>query len=192
MKAKLEHYILGLLTINPLTGYDVKKYLDTEGRFARKRTALSQIYTTLKRMAENGLVTFEEELREGKADLKIYSITQAGRDELLNLLYSPVQQTFRYNESSIFFRVRYAFLVERAVIVQQLKTELSFRQEQIAQFRHRDRTIESQLLAGDQLAYVQAISNELHQCGAEGMDLYVAQLEKLLAFFEEEAESLIA
>ena len=67
--------ILGLLTINPSTGYDIKKHLDTEGRFTRRRAPLSQIYNTLKRMHENNLVTFVEEKREGKPNLKIYSIT---------------------------------------------------------------------------------------------------------------------
>ena len=44
---KLEYMILGILKINPRTGYDMKKYLDTEGRFGRARAPLSQIYTTL-------------------------------------------------------------------------------------------------------------------------------------------------
>ncbi len=64
MKLKLEYYILGLLTLNPQTGYDVKKHLGTEGRFERRRAPLSQIYTTLKRMTENNLVTFVEKERE--------------------------------------------------------------------------------------------------------------------------------
>ena len=38
---KLEYMILGILTINPMTGYDMKKYLDTEGRFGRSRAPLS-------------------------------------------------------------------------------------------------------------------------------------------------------
>ncbi len=65
---KLEYLILGILKINPRTGYDIKKYLDTEGRFGRARAPLSQIYTTLKRMLEKGWVLFEEEHREGKPE----------------------------------------------------------------------------------------------------------------------------
>ena len=69
---KLEYYTLGLLEIKPLTGYDIKKFLDTEGRFGRKRAPLSQIYNTLKRMLEQEWVEFEEVKREGKPDVKIY------------------------------------------------------------------------------------------------------------------------
>ncbi|MCA9919926.1 MAG: PadR family transcriptional regulator [Anaerolineales bacterium] len=187
MKMKLEHYILGLLTINPSTGYDIKKFLDTEGRFERRRAPLSQIYTTLKRMVENNLVTFEEEKRDGKPDLKIYSITPEGTHALINFLHSPNQQTFRYGgENSLLFRIRYAFLVEPDVIVQQIQNELAFRREQIRKFRHRDRTINSTTLTPQELAQAQAINDELHLYGAQRMDHYVAHLESILTFFEEQ------
>jgi DNA-binding PadR family transcriptional regulator len=188
MKMKLEHYILGLLTINPYTGYDIKKHLDTEGRFTRRRAPLSQIYNTLKRMHENSLVTFVEEKRDSKPDLKIYSLTAAGRQFLMDYLHSPLEKPFRYNESSILFRIRYAFLVETGVIIQQIQEELDFRQKQINKFRHRDRTIESTYLPAGELVYVQAINDELHTYGAAAMDLYVARLQDTLVFFENQKE----
>lgn len=187
MKMKLEHYILGLLSINPSTGYDIKKFLDTEGRFDRRRAPLSQIYTTLKRMMENNLVTFEEEKREGKPDIKIYSITQQGINALIEFLHNPNKQTFRYSgENSLLFRVRYAFLVKPEVIVQQIQDELAFRHEQIRKFRHRARTIRSTALTTQELANAQAINDELHSYGAQRMDRYVAYLESMLTFFEEQ------
>ena len=189
MKMKLEHYILGLLTINPHTGYDVKKHLDTEGRFGRRRAPLSQIYTTLKRMYENNLVTFIEEERDGKPDLKIYSITPEGRKFLIDFLHSPIKQAFRHNESNLLFRVQYAFLVEPGLIIEQIQDELDFRQEQISQFRHRDRTIESTLLCPDKLAYARAIYDEIHNYGAARMDVYVTHLQEMLTFFEKQKET---
>lgn len=185
MKLKLEHYILGLLTLNPSTGYDIKKYLDTEGRFERRRAPLSQIYTTFKRMAKDGLVTFVEKERDGKPDLKIYSITPKGMSLLIDFLHSPTQQTFRYSESSMLFRIRFAFWVEPDVMTRQIQDELAFRYEQIRKFRHRDRAIYSTLLPVDQLTYANAIYDELHSYGAVRMDHYVAFLEKMLAFYEE-------
>lgn len=183
---KLEHYILGLLTINSGTGYDVKKHLDTEGRFTRRRAPLSQIYTTLKRMTENDLVSFVEEKREGKPDLKIYSITPEGKQFLIDYLYSPLNRTFRHSESSILFRIRYAFLMEPEVIIKHIQDELEFRQNQISTFRHRDRTIESTILSPAELAYAQAINDELHNFGAARMDQYVAHLQQMLTFFKDQ------
>jgi len=191
MKMKLEHYILGLLTINPCTGYEIKKHLDTEGRFARRRAPLSQIYNTLKRMHENSLVTFVEEKRDGKPDLKIYSFTTTGMQFLMDYLHSPLEKPFRYNESSILFRIRYAFLVETDAIIKQIQEELEFRQKQINKFRYRDRTIESTYLSADELAYVQAINDELHLYGAAAMDLYIAHLQDILAFFKNQKDEAI-
>jgi DNA-binding PadR family transcriptional regulator len=192
MKMKLEHYILGLLTIDPRTGYDVKKYLDTEGRFERRRAPLSQIYTTLKRMHEDNLVTFTEEERNGKPDLKIYSITPEGREYLISFLRSPLKLTFRTDESSLLFRAHYGYLVEPDVIIKHIQDELTYRRQQIAKFRHRDRTIHSTILSSAELAYAQAIGDEVHNYGAARMDQYVFHLQKLLAFFEARKETAIA
>lgn len=189
MKTKLEHYILGLLIFNPLTGYDIKKELDTEGRFERATPPLSQIYTTLKRMTEHGLVTYVEEKRDGKPDIKIYSITPEGHRVLIDYLRSPLKHTFRFNESKLFFRIRYAFLVEPEVIIQHIQDEIDFRQKQISRFRHRDRSIHSSTLSSAERAYAQAINDELHNYGATGMDMYVAHLQEMLTFFENQKET---
>lgn len=189
MKIKLEHYILGLTIINPQTGYDVKKHLDAEGRFERARAPLSQIYTTLKRMAEKNLVTFVEEKRDGKPDLKIYSITPEGKSYLVDYLRSPLNPTFRFSESSIFFRMKYAFLVETDVIIRHIQDELHYRQKQISKFRYRDRTIESMNLSATDLDYVRAISDEIHNYGAARMDLYVDRLQEMLTFFQNQKET---
>ena len=192
MKTKLDHYILGLLIINPRTGYDIKKHLDTEGRFDRARAPLSQIYTTLKRMTEKNLVIFVEEKREGKPDLKIYSATVKGRSYLIDYLHSPVKLTFRFSESSIMFRIKFAFLVGADVIIKQIQDDLNYRQEQIGQFRYRDRTVEAANLAADELAYVQAIHDEIHIYGAARMDLYVEHLQRMLVFFQNQPEAVAA
>ena len=182
---KLEYYILGLLKINPCTGYDIKKFLDTEGRFGRKRAPLSQIYNTLKRMTENGWVRFEEEQREGKPDIKIYHNTAKGEEVFLEFLCKPVEPPFRFRESDIMYRVMFAFLVEPDLIIEQLQTELNFRRAQIAKFRHRDRSLQSENLSGDQLTYAQDIFDMLHSFGARAIDDFVLSLEEMIEFFEE-------
>ena len=77
-------------------------------------------------MHEKNLVTFVEEKRDGKPDLKIYSLTSKGKQFLIDYLRSPLEKPFRYNESSIFFRIRYAFLEEIDVIIKQIQEEVDF------------------------------------------------------------------
>ena len=184
MKLKLEQNILALLSIQSMTGYDIKKQIDTEGRFERRKAPLSQIYNTLKRMVEAEWVIFEEEHRDGKPDIKIYSPTPAGTQHLIDYLCSPLEKAFRYTDSSILFRVRYAFLVDPAVTIKNIEEELAFRQEQIGQFRHRDRTIQSDSLNTADLAYAQALNDQIHFFGAANMDQYVEFLQRLTPFFE--------
>lgn len=180
---KLEYIILGWLEINPSTGYDLKKILDTEGRFSRKRAPLSQIYTTLKRMAETGWVEYIEDPREGKPDAKVYHNTKAGTQALIDYLNSPIDLCFRYYESDILYRMAFSFLVEPEVIIRQIQAELDYRKEQIAKFRHRDRTLVSSNLSPESLAYVQKIFDKLHHLGAANIDTYVQNLEENIEFF---------
>ena len=181
---KLEYFILGWLEINPCTGYDIKKILDTEGRFDRKRAPLSQIYNTLKRMTENGWVYFEEEQRDGKPDIKIYHNTAEGEKVFLEFLCTPVEPPFRFRESDILYRVMFAFLVEPNVIIEHLQTELDYRRVQIAKFRPRDRTLHFENLSSEQLAYAQEIFDMLHGFGARSIDDFVSSLEEMIVYFE--------
>ena len=181
---KLEYFILGLLKLNPSTGYDIKKFLDTEGRFGRKRAPLSQIYTTLKRMLEQEWVYFEEEQREGRPDAKIYYITEKGEEVFLEYLHSPVDPPFRFRESDISYRMMFAFLLEPDVIIKHLQTELDFRRDQVAKFRPRDRTLRSEQLSNEQLVYTQEILDRLHGFGARAIDDFVQSLEEMITFFE--------
>ena len=182
---KLEYFILGILFINPSTGYDIKKYLDSEGRFGRKRAPLSQIYTTLKRMTQNGWVRFEEVQREGKPDVKIYRNTETGETVFMEYLHSPIDPPFRFRESDILYRAMFAFLVEPDLIIEQLQTELDFRVDQISRFRHRDRTLYSEGLSDEQTAYAQEIFDKLHGFGARAIDDFVLSLEEMIEFFEQ-------
>lgn len=180
---KLEYFILGLLKLNPSTGYDIKKFLDTEWRFARKRAPLSQIYTTLKRMLEQGWVYFEEEERDGKPDAKVYHNTEEGEKIFLEYLHIPVIPPFRFRESDIMYRMMFAFMVKPEVILEHIQTELDFRKAQIAQFRPRDRTLHTKDLSPEKVRFAQEIADRLHRIGARSMDEFVQSLEEMIEFF---------
>lgn len=185
---KLDYFILGLLRMEPRTGYEIKKFLDAEGRFARARAPLSQIYTTLKRMLENGWVEYEEVQREGKPDLKIYHNSEAGNAALLEYLNSPLEPSFRYMESDIRNRIIFAYLVEPETIIEQLHTELEYRKEQIAAFRNRDRTVQTTTLSDCERAYAQELMDKLHSYGAKSIDDYVLWLEEMIDYFSEKEQ----
>ncbi|HET9913475.1 MAG TPA: helix-turn-helix transcriptional regulator [Anaerolineales bacterium] len=83
----IEYAILGLLSWRPMTGYDIKKMFAGSAAFYWSGNN-NQIYTTLVRLHENGLVTREVEIQEDSPSRKIYSITPKGQAELKNWLFS--------------------------------------------------------------------------------------------------------
>lgn len=187
---KLEYLILGQLTLNPCTGYSIKKYFDTEGRFGMATRPLSQIYTTLKRMYENGWVEYTFEHREDAPDLKIYSLIEKGRDYLVNYLESPMEYKFRYFESEMLWRIMYSHLVSPEVILSQLEEELDKRRKHVKKFRHRNRTVASTLISKDQLETVQYAHDRLHLYGVQGLDAYIVLLEEWIDHFSSKIERL--
>ena len=72
--------ILGLLSIGPRSGYEIKATVDRSTRFFWA-ASYSQIYPELRRLEREGLIEGEESPNGGRAR-RVYSLTAAGREEL--------------------------------------------------------------------------------------------------------------
>ena len=84
----LEHAILGFLSYEPLSGYDIKKMVDRS--VAHFWPAVqSQIYKTLGQMEAAGWLTVETIAQEPRPPRKLYHLTPAGQAELLRWLQEP-------------------------------------------------------------------------------------------------------
>jgi DNA-binding PadR family transcriptional regulator len=76
-----EAAILGVLTWGPMSGYDLKKAIDSSvGYFWGP--AKSGIYAILPRLVASGFATSREVAQAGRPDKRIYRITAAGRKAL--------------------------------------------------------------------------------------------------------------
>jgi PadR family transcriptional regulator, regulatory protein AphA len=84
----LEYAILGFLSYQPYTGYDLKKIFDNSIRHFWPADQ-SQIYRTLARLAKQGYASVEKVPQEDRPDRKVYQITDAGRSELHKWLIGP-------------------------------------------------------------------------------------------------------
>jgi PadR family transcriptional regulator, regulatory protein AphA len=84
----LRHALLGLLTAEPMTGYDMTKVFDRSVDYVW-HAPHSQIYPELRRMEAEGLIT-SESLRRGRQGVKrTYTIAAAGRTELERWVAEP-------------------------------------------------------------------------------------------------------
>ncbi|MDY2966118.1 MAG: PadR family transcriptional regulator [Megasphaera massiliensis] len=77
-KNTLRYVILGLLSKEPMAGYDIKKAFEGEiGDFWYSNH--SQIYPELSRMEQDGFIIGHEEVVGSKLTKKKYTITEAGK-----------------------------------------------------------------------------------------------------------------
>ena len=84
----LKHAILGYLTVQPLSGYDLKKVFDHALGYFWSATH-SQIYRTLDRLVRDGEATQEVVIQRDRPNKKLYQPTEAGWDELRRWLAEP-------------------------------------------------------------------------------------------------------
>ena len=84
----LDYAILGFLNYHPYTGYDLKKIFDSSVHHFWSADQ-SQIYRTLARLTEQGMVRMEKQPQEDRPDRKVYHITDLGRADLLKWLAGP-------------------------------------------------------------------------------------------------------
>jgi len=85
----LKHAILGFLSSSSLSGYDLKKAFDQSVKHFWPANQ-SQIYRTLAGLKDDGLVEQEVIEREERLDMKVYHVTEAGREELHKWLSTPL------------------------------------------------------------------------------------------------------
>jgi PadR family transcriptional regulator AphA len=87
---KTKYIILGLLSHEALTGYDLRQIAERSiGNFWTD-LSFGQIYPTLRALEKKGLVSKTIEIDEGRPLRKVYSITEDGREELRKWLLEPV------------------------------------------------------------------------------------------------------
>ena len=83
------YFILGLLTQQPMSGYDIKRLLKGFSWLIGS-PSFGSLYPTLHALLKDDLVTVEIVPREGNPPRKIYSITEAGRQVLQEWIDQPV------------------------------------------------------------------------------------------------------
>jgi DNA-binding PadR family transcriptional regulator len=97
------HLLLGLLSVGPQHGYDLKRAHDERLPQARP-LAFGQVYATLGRLERDGLVEQAGQDRDGGPDRTTYAITDAGRAKLDEWL-AAIEPPAPYVNSVLFAKV---------------------------------------------------------------------------------------
>jgi DNA-binding PadR family transcriptional regulator len=85
-----KYAILGMLSHEPLTGYDLKKRMEYTIGFFWPDLSFSKIYPNLKKLETEKLVEMEKIEGENRPDKKLYSITEKGKSELKQWISLPI------------------------------------------------------------------------------------------------------
>ncbi len=105
----LKHGLLGLLNYKPMTGYELDKAFRASLSFFWKAAA-SQIYRELDAMERCGWLRSEQVVQSGKPNRRVYSLTDAGREEFMAWLTAPGKDIARATgvRSAFLMRVFFA------------------------------------------------------------------------------------
>ncbi len=87
---KSKYAILGLLSLDSMSGYDIKKKIEAStSNFWSE--SYGQIYPILKRLVAEGLATQSVKEQVGKPDRHVYMLTDRGLQELQRWLIEPAE-----------------------------------------------------------------------------------------------------
>ena len=89
-RSRTPYTILGCLTVEPMSGYDIKQFVDDcISHFWNE--SYGQIYPTLSKLEDEGLIEGRDEPGDRGRTKRVYRITSAGREELEAWLREPAQ-----------------------------------------------------------------------------------------------------
>ncbi len=109
--------ILGLLSLQPASGYDIKRTIDRSVYFIWNVTG-PQIYTTLRTLRNDGLIASEAIPQVGKPDKQIHTITAKGKLALKEFANEPIRAAVTRDE--VLLRVFLGNFAEEETILREL------------------------------------------------------------------------
>ncbi|MFF0609322.1 PadR family transcriptional regulator [Nocardia tengchongensis] len=173
---KLELLLLGILGVQPATGYDLKKFFDSHGRFLRSSTQMSQVYRALAKMTDEGWVRYEVAPRPGAQDAKTYHVTPEGMTVFLDWLTGPYLPPTVFTEPEFAARLSFSGFMTDEQLLRLLDIELTARKDQVTRFEGRDLTFEHTTAFPYDSERAVAVGEQLHQWGNAAVRDHIRRL----------------
>lgn len=127
----LAHVILGLLQQEARTGYDLKTSCFDRCIAHLWSADLAQIYRTLDRLVEQGWIICTIEIQHARPNRKVYSVTAAGKAELIRWLQCP--QPLLTIREPLLVQLFFASQLPNEAIIHLLEQQLTARREKLAE-----------------------------------------------------------
>ncbi len=138
----LKYALLGFLNYGPMTGYELKQYMDgSTSNFWNAK--LSQIYVALKALEQEGWVRSSIKTQEQRPDKRIYTITAEGRSGLQKWLAEPPTEVSQRKDTFL-LKLFFAAQTDKESTLALLRMQKNLHQRQVDFYR----TETSQLIEG--------------------------------------------
>jgi len=142
----LKFALLGLVSIRPASGYDLKRSIERSIYYIWNATS-PQIYSTLRKLRDEGFITTEYLPQEGKPDKQIHTITDRGHDALYKFVSEPIRSSITRDE--VLLRIFLGNFTDDRIMREELRAYL----ERIVEDRTYLESVEARITAhpGDHL-----------------------------------------
>ena len=135
----LNYALLGFLNYRPMTGYELKRYMD--GSTANFWNAkLSQIYPALKSLEQDGWVHSSIQTQEQRPDKRIYSITLEGRSHLQKWLAEP-SSDMAHRKDTFLLKLFFAAQLDKESALTMLRVKINLHERQVDFYRTETRAL---------------------------------------------------
>lgn len=126
----LKYILLGGLYQAPLTGYQLKQFMEhATTHFWYAQT--SQIYRTLDQLEKDGLVTSQIQEQQDKPDRRLYHITDTGRVDLRNWLETPLTE-IEPTKDTLLLKLYFSAQLDKETVLTQLRLQRALHKQQLA------------------------------------------------------------
>jgi len=180
----LKYAVLGFLNYGPHTGYDLKKHFDNSIRFFW-HAELSQIYPTLRELAQQGLVDSDTVPQEGKPDKKVYWITDAGREALTSWLKTPLAGSPPIKDA-VLLKIFFSGSLDKELLISDLHHQLALHRGQLVHYQQETTAYIANITAETGLTRDAILWELTRRCGEEYEISYIHWLEKAIKTIEQE------
>ena len=175
---KSRYALLGVLSVCPGSGYDIKKFMQqSTGYFWNE--SYGQIYPLLKQLEQEGLATHHTEKQEGKPERYVYALTDQGMEELQRWLIEPVEDGVERNE--LLLKLFFGGYVPVSVDMQHVEAYRALQERLLRKYAEIEALLRRQSAQQQELFYpLLTVRYGIHRCQA------------LLAWCDETQEALRA
>ena len=166
------HLVLGLLSVRPMTGYEIKKRVGTTLKSVTN-ASYGTLYPTLHKLLAEGAVLMTEYPQERRPARKVYQLTARGRQELEAWLRQPAEADHIRREFLLkLFLARDLPPDDIKALIQQRREETALHLAELRQMQavaHEETPVN--------LAWVQDYTAEMYEAELTWLNRIMAQVE---------------